>query len=140
MGGMDERVRAGPTPGVKEDGPGLARPRGHLLASPDSPERLRYTGVVALCFLVVTLLSPLNLYLLFAAGVVLELRLAGRLGDKAVYPLAALAQTALFALLWLPLDAAARRWPAPARCLATVALTASYLGLWLAWNWLAFGP
>jgi hypothetical protein len=139
---MDERVRAELSMRVRDDGRGLAQPRGHLPASPVPQERLRYSGVVALCFLAVALLSPLNVYLLIVAELLLWGRLAGRLGDEAVYayPVAALAQTALFAALWLPLDSATRRWPAPARCFATVALTAAYLGLWLAWNLLAFGP
>jgi hypothetical protein len=142
IAGMDERVRAELSMRVEEDGRGLAKPRGHLPASPGPRERLRYTGVAALCFLAVALLSPLNIYLLIVVELLLWGRLAGRLGNEAVYayPVAALAQTALFALLWLPLDSATRRWPPEARCLATVALAASYLGLWLAWNLLAFGP
>jgi hypothetical protein len=141
-GGMDERVRADLSLGVKEDCGGPARPQSRPAAPPDAPERVRYAGVAALCFLAVALLSPLNVYLLIVVELLLWGRLAGRLGDEAVYayPVAALAQTALFAVLWLPLDTATRRWPAPARCFATAALTAAYLGLWLAWNLWAFGP
>jgi hypothetical protein len=133
MARMDERVRAELSVRVKDGGRGLAQPRGPASAGPR--ERLRYSGVAALCLVAVALLSPLNVYLL----IMVELLFGDRLGGKAVYALAALAQAALFGLLWLPLDSATRRWPAPARCFATVALTAAYLGLWLALNLLAFG-
>src|SRR5262245_950642 len=137
---MDERVRADLSRGVKKGCGGPGWPESRPAAPPGAPERVRYAGVAALCFLAVALLSPLNVFLLFVVELLLVFRFAGRLGDKGVYPLAALVQTALFGVLWLPLDAASRRWPAPARCLATVALTASYLAFWLAWNLLAFGP
>jgi hypothetical protein len=97
--------------------------------------------VTVLCFVVVAFTSPFNLTLLLASCSLVEFCFGGYVADNSVglvILLAALIQTALFALLWLPVYLMTRKRSLAVRVWSVIALGLVYLGLWVGWTvWLA---
>jgi len=111
------------------------------MASRTDQDKNRILIVTVLCFLAVALLSQFNLILGLVCWTLLASKCGSSFADNSggmLYLLLALVQTGLFALLWAPVNYAARRKPVGLRCGLVVALTAAYIGFWLGWTDWAF--
>jgi hypothetical protein len=92
--------------------------------------------ISVVCFVLVAATAPFNWIVLFQCWRLLDALYGSYFADNSgnlLYVLGSLAQTSLFALLWLPVFYKSRSKPCYIRSWLVVLLTFAYLAFWFGW-------